>query len=242
MSNLIAIVHSPEGIVESEEELGTFKKEVKPPLSSIGRRPSFSPDLLETLKRESKIETREPAKSVGEPEKRLLCIVDTVSKKSAGKTKLTDLALADSSETLAAKLQMTTPRERGEIKANHFSRSEKVLMSQFTASRAIAIMGSTRRRRREQGEQVGWLQWQETSWSTIQAQGGLNTVGLMAVSKLKFKLDRTRKLTELPDIGFNSKVLIGLSRFKKKIGLKSSLESTPREEELDDDHNKMRFC
>ena len=78
--------------------------------------------------------------------------------------------------------------------------------------------------------------------STIQAQGGLNTVGLMAVSKLKFKLDRTRKLTELPDIGFNSKVLIGLSRFKKKIGLKSSLESTPREEELDDDHNKMRFC
>ena len=61
---------------------------------------------------------------------------------------------------------------------------------------------------------------------------------LIAVSKLKFKLDKKRKIA---DIGFNSKVLIGLSRFKKKLGMKSSMESTPRDEELDDDPNKMRF-
>ena len=61
---------------------------------------------------------------------------------------------------------------------------------------------------------------------------------LIAVSKLKFKLDKKKKIA---DIGFNPKVLIGLSRFKKKIGMKSSMESTPREEEIDDDPNKMRF-
>ena len=63
-------------------------------------------------------------------------------------------------------------------------------------------------------------------------------VSLIAVSKLKFKLERKKKIG---DIGFNPKVLIGLSRFKKKIGMKSSMESTPRDEELDDDPNKMRF-
>ena len=61
---------------------------------------------------------------------------------------------------------------------------------------------------------------------------------LIAVSKLKFKLDKRKKIA---DIGFNSKVLIGLTRFKKKLGMKSSMESTPRDEELDDDPNKMRF-
>ena len=61
---------------------------------------------------------------------------------------------------------------------------------------------------------------------------------LIAVSKLKFKLERQKKPL---DIGFNPKVLIGLSRFKKKLGMKSSMESTPRDEEPDDDPNKMRF-
>ena len=76
---------------------------------------------------------------------------------------------------------------------------------------------------------------------TLKVTEGFNTASLMAVSKLKFKLDKKKKALELPEIGFNSKVLIGLSRFKKKIGLRSSLESTPREEELDEDQNKMRF-
>ena len=61
---------------------------------------------------------------------------------------------------------------------------------------------------------------------------------LIAVSKLKFKLDKKKKIG---DIGFNPKVLIGLSRFKKKIGMRSSIESTPRDEDLDDDPNKIRF-
>ena len=61
---------------------------------------------------------------------------------------------------------------------------------------------------------------------------------LIAVSKLKFKLDKKKKIG---DIGFNPKVLIGLSRFKKKIGMRSSIESTPRDEDLDDDPNKIRL-
>ena len=61
----------------------------------------------------------------------------------------------------------------------------------------------------------------------------------MAVSKLKFKLNRKM---DQAGIGFNPKVLLGLSRFKKNIGLKNSLESTPREEDLDEDQKKMRSC
>ena len=73
----------------------------------------------------------------------------------------------------------------------------------------------------------------------FKASGKLNMASLIAVSKLKFKLDKKKKIA---DIGFNPKVLIGLSRFKKKLGMKSSMESTPRgEEETDDDPNKMRF-
>ena len=45
---------------------------------------------------------------------------------------------------------MRTPTEMDEIKANFFSKNEKMLMSQFTASRAIAIMSSSRRKRREE--------------------------------------------------------------------------------------------
>ena len=72
----------------------------------------------------------------------------------------------------------------------------------------------------------------------LKVAGKLNMVSLIAVSKLRFKLEKKKKIA---DIGFNPKVLIGLSRFKKKLGLKSSMESTPRDEELDDDPNKMRF-
>ena len=50
---------------------------------------------------------------------------------------------------------MRTPTEMDEIKANFFSKNEKMLMSQFTASRAIAIMSSSRRKRREEvGDQL----------------------------------------------------------------------------------------
>ena len=64
----------------------------------------------------------------------------------------------------------------------------------------------------------------------------------MAISKLKFKLDKNKKMTESPNIGINPKVLIGLGRFKRKLGLKTSLESTPRDGEVEDDpNNKMRF-
>ena len=70
----------------------------------------------------------------------------------------------------------------------------------------------------------------------MKVTGKLNMASLIAVSKLKFKLDKKKKIA---DIGFNSKVLIGLTRFKKKLGMKSSIESTPRDEELDDDPNKM---
>ena len=66
----------------------------------------------------------------------------------------------------------------------------------------------------------------------------MNMASLLAVSKLKFKLERQKKTVE---IGFNPKVLIGLNRFKKKLRMKSSIESTPRDEEHDDDPNKMRF-
>ena len=131
--------------MESEEEPSICKNLP----SSGGRKPSFSPNLLETLKKEKKIEA---TRTVGEPEKRLLWIVDTVRKKPEVKSKLPDLSIADPSENLTAKIQMTSPTELGEIKANFFSKNEKVLMSQFTASRAIAIMGSSRRKRRELGE------------------------------------------------------------------------------------------
>ena len=74
--------------------------------------------------------------------------------------------------------------------------------------------------------------------NSLKVSGKLNMASLIAVSKLKFKLERQKKPLE---IGFNPKVLIGLSRFKKKLGMKSSMESTPRDEEPDDDPNKMRF-
>ena len=73
---------------------------------------------------------------------------------------------------------------------------------------------------------------------TLKVSGKLNMTSLLAVSKLKFKLDRQKKTV---DIGLNPKVLIGLSRFKKKLGMRSSIESTPRDEEHDDDPNRMRF-
>ena len=50
---------------------------------------------------------------------------------------------------------MTTPTSAGEIKANFFSPNEKMLMSQFMVARAIAIMTSSRRKRREREDQVG---------------------------------------------------------------------------------------
>ena len=72
----------------------------------------------------------------------------------------------------------------------------------------------------------------------LKVSGKLNMTSLLAVSKLKFKLERQKKTV---DIGLNPKVLIGLSRFKKKLGMRSSIESTPRDEEHDDDPNRMRF-
>ena len=59
------------------------------------------------------------------------------------------------SEKLAVRIQMTTPTGPGEIKANFFSPSEKMLMSQFMVARAIAIMTSARRKRREKEDKVG---------------------------------------------------------------------------------------
>ena len=56
---------------------------------------------------------------------------------------------------MAVRIQMTTPTGLGEIKARFFSPSEKILMVQFTVARAIAIMTSASRKRREREAQVG---------------------------------------------------------------------------------------
>ena len=65
------------------------------------------------------------------------------------------IQIPDSEEKLAVRIQMTTPTGLGEIKANYFSPNEKMLMSQFMVARAIAIMTSARRKRKDREDQVG---------------------------------------------------------------------------------------
>ena len=75
------------GIVESEEESNTQSHKKKDPIktTSPARRPSFSPSLLETLKKENKIECRSATQTVSDPEKRLLGVIDTVRMKPESK-------------------------------------------------------------------------------------------------------------------------------------------------------------
>ena len=71
------------------------------------------------------------------------------------KSKVPAIQIPENDEKLAVRIQMTTPTGLGEIKANFFSPNEKMLMSQFMVARAIAIMTSSRRKRREREDQVG---------------------------------------------------------------------------------------
>ena len=71
------------------------------------------------------------------------------------KSKVPAIQIPEDNEKLAVRIQMTTPTGLGEIKANFFSPNEKMLMSQFMVARAIAIMTSSRRKRREREDQVG---------------------------------------------------------------------------------------
>ena len=70
------------------------------------------------------------------------------------KSKVPAIQIPDNEEKLAVRIQMTTPTGLGEIKANFFSPSAKMLMTQFMVARAIAIMTSSRRKRRAREEQV----------------------------------------------------------------------------------------
>ena len=111
-----------------------------------------------------------------------------------------------------------------EIKATFYGKKKDLIMAQFLASKAIAIMSTERRKRRE-------------------AMGNKGRIGsLLAVGKFKSRVEKRRESVAVKDSGVvNSQVLIGLGKFKK-LNLKLKAKKIDEEKQtLVEEDTKIRY-
>ena len=109
-----------------------------------------------------------------------------------------------------------------EIKARFYSKKTDVLMSQFLASKAIAIMSVERRKREQYAAAIG--------------DGSSSKLSLLAIGKLRSRVEKTKEMrmsmsvTNKSSGAVNTTLLMGLGKFKKKIQLQQALNASKEAE------------
>ena len=139
------------------------------------------------------------------------------------KSKLRSFSIAmeqqQKDKDMREKIQNVDNHEIDEIKAKFYSKKADVMMSQFLASKAIVIMSTERRKRREYSE--------KRRNSSIKGKIG----SLIALGKLKKSISKDK--SSQPSLALvnknkggtgnvNSQLLVGLGKFKKSLALKAS--------------------
>ena len=108
-----------------------------------------------------------------------------------------------------------------EIKARFYKKKTDVLMTQFLASKAIAIMSVERRKRAQYAAAIG--------------DGSSSKLSLLAIGKLRSRVEKTKETRLSMSIAnkstgaVNTTLLMGLGKFKKKIQLKQLINASKEE-------------
>ena len=211
------------GIVETEDDPHPYKPTRRDSVKAqplIGERQSSGNNALSTE------ETEAMFKDFSKSQKRKSG-VPKLNALDDAKSKLRNFSMAmeqkDKDKDMREKIQNAGNNEIDEIKAKFYSKKADVIMAQFLASKAIAIMSTERRKRREYAETFG-------------AKRGSSSKGkigsLIALGKLKKSIAKDKP--KQPSLALvnkggtgavNSLLLVGLGKFKKSLALKSAVEA-----------------